>query len=67
MLEILISNSLNENWVQREVEEFNEAGITQLNEMLRYWLDHFQGNNYPYEKFYDFRTNFENTVKQLGY
>ena len=67
MVKILIENSKSQNWVEKEIQELNEAGITNLVDMLKYWLNHFKSAKYPVSKFVQFKDNFVNTVEKLGY
>lgn len=67
MVEILIKNSKSEKWVEKEIQELNDTGITNLGDMLKYWLNHFKNAKYPVDKFIIFKNNFVNTIEKLGY
>ena len=66
MLKILIENSKNKKWVEKEVQEFNDMGITKLGEMLKYWLEHFKKAKYPCSKFKLFMNNFIKTTNNIN-
>ena len=66
MLKILIENSKNKKWVEKEVQEFNDMGITKLGDMLKYWLEHFKSAKYPVSKFKLFVKNFSETTNKIN-
>ena len=64
MLNILLSNSKDRKWVERELEEFSDSkGYCNLKDVLMYWLNFFKKSKYPVKKFIEFKNNFLNTYK----
>tara|TARA_Y100000593_G_C4237350_1_gene300301 strand:+ start:44 stop:250 length:207 start_codon:yes stop_codon:yes gene_type:complete len=62
MIDILIENSKDRKWVERELEEFaDENGFVKLKEPLQYWLNFFKSSKYSPKKFRQFMNNFINT------
>lgn len=66
MVNILISNSKDEKWVEREIDEFNDDGIMTMRGMLEYWANHFYEAKYPPKKFKIFMNNFVETAKRVS-
>ena len=64
IFDLMITNSTDWKWVEREIEELSDAGYDTLNKVYKYYSEIFIHNKVPTSKFKKFITNFHKTYNE---